>query len=55
MLSGESAIVGNKRANTLYLTIPANIAKDSAFELKEGDSVSLQYDPKRKELVVKKK
>ena len=55
MLSGESAIVGNKRANTLYITIPANIAKDSAFGLKEGDTVSMEYLPKTKELVVRKK
>jgi hypothetical protein len=37
MLEGQSKIRKHPYAGTLYVTIPANIAYDSAFPLKEGN------------------
>jgi len=55
MLEGESTLYKHPRATTLYLTIPSDIVKDSAFDWKKGGKVSLVYNPKTKELTVKKK
>ena len=53
-LQGKSTLYGHGTAETLYLAIPASIAKDSQFALKPGDIVHLEYDPNLAKLTVSK-
>lgn len=55
MLIGYSKLSKHPKASTLYLSIPADMAKDSQFDLKHGDKVTLIYNSMLKELVVKKR
>lgn len=41
-LRAETKIVKNPNANTMYITIPAVLAQDSAFPFKEGSSVEVE-------------
>lgn len=41
MKIGKSKIYKHPNAATLYLTIPADVVKDSTFPFKEGDVVSV--------------
>ena len=41
-LKAETKIVKNPNANTMYITIPAVLAQDSAFPFKEGSSVEVE-------------
>jgi len=43
MLEGKSKLYAHKKAKTLYLTIPATIARDSQFPLKAGDLVTVEW------------
>lgn len=54
VLIGRSKITKHPKASTLYLSIPAGMAKDSQFDLKEGDRVKLIYNSTVHELIVKK-
>lgn len=42
MLEGTSKLYKNPKARTLYLTIPASIARDSTFHMKAGDTVIIE-------------
>ena len=55
MLKGTSTLYKHPKAATLYLTIPADMAKDSQFGWQGGDEVEFNYDPATKELVVRKR
>ena len=55
MLKAESRIYKNTKGRTLHLSIPSKLAADSLFPFKVGEWVTLDVDPKKKELVVRKK
>jgi hypothetical protein len=55
MLEALSKLYKHPKAATLYLTIPSRIAMDSTFVFKEGNQVSMKYDPETKTLIVSKK
>ena len=42
MLTAEATIYRHTKGETLYLTIPAKMAADSAFPFKDGDRVTLK-------------
>jgi len=41
-LKAETKIVKNPNANTMYITIPAFLALDSAFPFKDGTNVEIE-------------
>lgn len=41
-LKGTSKIYKHPKADTLYITIPAKIAKDSQFPFKNGEIISVE-------------
>lgn len=43
-LMGNSKVYKHPKANTLYISIPANMASDSAFPFKEGDTINLSVE-----------
>lgn len=51
-LKGKTKLIPHKKAKTLYVTIPASIADDSAFPFKPGDEVKIAI--KEKKLVIEK-
>jgi hypothetical protein len=51
-LEGRTTLIPHKKAKTLYLTIPASIANDSAFPFKPVDEVRISI--KEKKLVIEK-
>ena len=53
MLEKQSKIVKlNPDAATLYLIIPADLVKDSAFPFKEGEFVKVRIDAVNSRLIV---
>ncbi len=42
MQEGESKLSKHPKASTIYLTIPADVVKDSTFPFKAGDKVSVR-------------
>ncbi len=54
VLDGQSTIFMHGKARTLYVSIPSKMAQDSAFTLKNGDKVTIQYDPIEKVVIIKK-
>lgn len=54
VLIGTSKLSKHPKAATLYISIPADMAKDSQFKLKNGDKVQLTYNVEVEELTVKK-
>lgn len=46
-LTAKSKIIGNPKAHTQYITIPAVLAQDSAYPFKEDDEVQLEIMPKK--------
>lgn len=52
-LQGESKLFRHGKADTMYVTIPAAIVKDSAFTFKEGQRVKVRFDPKTRTVVIK--
>lgn len=55
LLVGEVKVFKHPKAQTLYLSIPAKMAQDSDFTIKDGDTVIIEYDKKQKAIVVKRK
>ena len=55
VLIGYSKLTKHPKASTLYLSIPADMAKDSQFDLKSGDKVKLIYHSEAKELTIKRR
>jgi hypothetical protein len=52
MLNGESKFYKHGKAKTLYLSIPANMVRDSQFIFKSGDKISLIYSPIQKTITL---
>jgi len=52
VLIGEAKIYKHPRADTLYLTIPSKVVQDSTFIFKKGDRVRIEYDPKKKAIII---
>jgi hypothetical protein len=48
-LTAKAKIIGNPKAHTQYITIPAVLAQDSAYPFKEGDEVQLEIATKKVE------
>lgn len=48
-LTAKAKIIGNPKAHTQYITIPAVLAQDSAYPFKEGDEVQLEIVTKKVE------
>ena len=55
LLTGQSKVFKHGKAKTLYLSIPSKMAEDSAFTIKEGDIVEIEYDKKLKAVVIRPK
>jgi len=51
-LEARTTLIPHKKAKTLYLTIPASIAGDSAFPFKPGEEVNITI--KERKLVIEK-
>jgi hypothetical protein len=52
VLAGEAKLYKHSKADTLYVAIPAGLVKDSAFPFKQGERVSVTYDPEKKSIVI---
>lgn len=55
ILVGEAKVFRHGKAKTLYVSIPSQVALDSAFEIKEGDAVEVRWDPNEKAVVIRAK
>lgn len=44
---GEGRVFSSGDANTLFLSIPSDVAVDSAFPFEEGDEVEIRIDGSR--------
>jgi antitoxin component of MazEF toxin-antitoxin module len=44
MLKGTGRVVKTGKARTLFVTIPSDLVKDSAFPLSEGDQVEIRIE-----------
>jgi len=52
-LTAETKIVKNRNAHTMYITIPAVLAQDSAFPFREVTDVEIEIIPKEGVLIVR--
>jgi len=52
MLVGQAKVFKHGKAKTLYVSIPAKVADDSQFTIKEGDLVEVRWDPEAKAVVI---
>jgi hypothetical protein len=55
LLVGEAKVFRHGKAQTLYVSIPSDIAKDSAFTIKEGDLVEVRFDKNQNAVVISHK
>ena len=55
LLTGHSKVFKHGKAKTLYLSIPSKMAEDSAFTIKEGDEVEIEFDKKLGAVVIRPK
>ncbi len=55
LLVGEVKVFKHPKASTLYLSIPAKMAQDSEFTIKDGDTVTLEFVKKDKTMVIRRK
>jgi hypothetical protein len=55
LLTGQSKVFKHGKAKTLYLSIPSKMAEDSAFTIKEGDIVEIEFDKKLGAVVIRPK
>lgn len=55
MLKGTSKIYKHPKAGTLYLTIPAAIARDSQFPFRAGDIMKVVSEPSKRRIIISKK
>ena len=54
VLVGEAKVYKHGKAKTLYVTIPSHVAQDSAFTIKDGDSVKVEFDTKLDAIVIRR-
>ena len=52
-LTAETKIVKNPKAHTMYITIPAVLAQDSAYPFREVTDVEIEIIPKEGVLIVR--
>ena len=55
LLIGQAKVFKHGKAKTLYVSIPSKVAQDSAFTIKEGDLVEVEYKRDLEAVVIKKK
>ncbi len=55
LLTGQSKVFKHGKAKTLYLSIPSKMAEDSAFTIKEGDIVEIEFDKTLGAVVIRPK
>lgn len=55
LLYGQSKVFKHGKAKTLYVTIPSKVAEDSAFTIKEGDTVEVKFDKDLNAVVIRSK
>lgn len=53
VLAGEAKLYKHPKADTLYVAIPSRLVQDSTFVFKEGERVSIRYDPEEKAIIIK--
>jgi len=51
-LEGISKLYQHPKAKTMYVTIPSKIVVDSTFSFKDGDKVTVKYNPFKKQIVI---
>jgi hypothetical protein len=52
VLAGEAKLYKHPKADTFYVAIPSHLVQDSTFVFKEGQRVSIKYDPETKAIVI---
>ena len=52
ILIGESKVYKHGKAKTLYLSIPSKVAQDSAFTIREGDTVVVRFDEDQNAVII---
>ena len=52
VLVGKAKLYKHPKSPTLYVAIPASVVQDSAFALKAGDHVKIEYDPETKTIII---
>jgi hypothetical protein len=55
ILVGEAKVYKHGKAKTLYVSIPAKIAQDSAFTIKDGDVVEVRFDRSQNAVIIRTK
>ena len=55
LLVGQAKVFKHGKAKTLYVSIPAKVADDSQFTIKEGDLVEVKFDPDEGAVVIRPK
>ena len=55
VLATEATVYKHTKGNTLYVSIPSKLAQDSAFPIKEGDAVAIEWDPDQEAIVIRPK
>jgi hypothetical protein len=55
LLIGEAKVFKHGKAKTLYVTIPSAMAQDSAFTIKDGDTVELEFDKEKNAVILRPK
>lgn len=55
LLIGQAKVFKHGKAKTLYVSIPSKVAQDSAFTIKEGDMVDVEYKKELDAVIIKKK
>jgi hypothetical protein len=61
MLESESKIVnrptqtGGKQYDKIFIYVPTEVAKDSAFPFKPNEKVKIKIDPTNQRLIIEKK
>jgi len=53
LLVGEAKVFKHGKARTLYVTIPSAIAQDSAFTIKEGDVVKIEWNKEEGAVIIR--
>jgi len=52
VLTGEAKLYKHPKGDTLYVAIPSHLVQDSTFAFKEGERVSIRYDPAKKAIII---
>jgi hypothetical protein len=55
LLIGQAKVFKHGKAKTLYVSIPSKVAQDSAFTIREGDMVEVEFKKDLDAVIIKKK